>query len=160
MKTLKIVAAIGATVLAMAMQPAFAQTGDSKADPRSRAQGPTDNPNTSANPVGSPNSTNANRCAGMTGKAHDDCMSNMGATKSKDAKRSAKRERSEARKEARAERRAASGSTTRNTTKSGATGTGTNEGRGVTQNENTSQNPNTGGSSVNRGGDSNMKSAK
>jgi hypothetical protein len=62
-------------------QPAAAQVGDSKADPRSHIQGVADNENTSHNPVGVPHSTNAAQCASMYpsqyGAQYEGCMENM-----------------------------------------------------------------------------------
>ena len=143
MNHVRIAAAIGAAALALALvQPAAAQVGDSKADPRSRAQGTTDNPSTSSNPVGTPNSTNANRCAGMQGKERDDCMKNLKGAKGKGGDKSASSTRSDT---------AMKDTAPRASTKGGGSP------KGVTDNPSTSQNPNTGGSQVNRGGDSNMK---
>ena len=140
MKLNQIAAALGAVALGLSLAgPASAQIGDSKADPRSRAQGPADNPSTSNNPVGSPNSTNVNRCAHLnaSSKEHADCMANL----------------------RRDNTRSSTGASTTRSDRPAASARGTtNEGRGVTQNPNTSQNPNTGGSQVNRGGDSNIKS--
>ena len=76
----KIAVTLGALGLGLALvQPATAQVGDSKPDPRSLAQGVTDNDNQSVTPVGFPHSTNNQRCAGMRAQSweYTACMENL-----------------------------------------------------------------------------------
>ena len=158
----KTAAAMSALSLGAALAfPAAAQVGDSKPDPRSFAQGVTDNPNTSNNPVGVPHSTNAERCAALQTQDHPNvvihtqeyaaCMENLTVAPASNERRVGMWERWR-------NRNASSGAGARAVEPAYRPAPAADAYRGaptegVTDNPNTSANPNTGGDGY-RGGDS------